>query len=269
LRPGKYVFRVKAVNPDGQWSLNEAGLVFEIRPPFWQRSWFIALLILSFVSGLYMLYRYRVNRLKEMFEMRNVIASDLHDEIGSTLTSINILSKVSQAHLQNDQAKASSLLKKVIDQSQQIQENMSDIVWSIRPDNDKMENIILRMHEYLNHTLEPKNIRVDFEANERILKESLNIQQRKDLDFFLIFKEAVNNIAKYADCSKVDIRLSAVDGKIRLLISDDGKGFDPVNSSASNGLRNMQHRAALLKGGIEIRSAAGLGTTVELVLPAT
>ena len=267
LRPGKYEFSVKAVNPDGQWSSNEAGFAFEIMPPFWQRSWFIALVILAIAAGLYTLYRYRVNRIKELFEMRNVIASDLHDEIGSTLTSINILSKVSHTHLQNDQAKASSLLRKVIDQSQQIQENMSDIVWSIRPDNDKMENIILRMHEYLNHTLEPKNIQVDFTADDKIVKESLTMQQRRD--FFLIFKEAVNNIAKYAGCSKVEIRLSVEGEKIRLSIRDDGKGFDTGKISSSNGLRNMQHRAILLKGGIEIRSAAGKGTSVELLLPAT
>lgn len=267
LRPGKYRFSVKAVNPDGQWSSNESNFAFEIMPPFWQRSGFIGLVILAVAAGLYAFYRNRLNRIKELFEMRNIIASDLHDEIGSTLTSINILSKVSHNNLQNDQAKASSLLKKVIDQSQQIQENMGDIVWSIRPDNDKMENIILRMHEYLNHTLEPANVHIDFNADDKINKESFTMQQRRD--FFLIFKEAVNNVAKYSGCGKVEIRLSIQDGIIRLLISDDGKGFDPRKSKSSNGLRNMQHRAGLLKGKIEIRSVEGEGTSVELLLPAT
>ncbi|MGZ8524363.1 MAG: ATP-binding protein [Chitinophagaceae bacterium] len=267
LRPGKYRFSVKAVNPDGQWSSNESNFAFEIMPPFWQRKGFIGLVILALAAGSYAFYRNRLNRIRELFEMRNIIASDLHDEIGSTLTSINILSKVSHNNLQNDQAKASSLLKKVIDQSQQIQENMGDIVWSIRPDNDKMENIILRMHEYLNHTLEPANVHIDFNVDDKINKESLTMQQRRD--FFLIFKEAVNNVAKYSGCGKVEIRLSIQDGILRLVIRDDGKGFDPRKSKSSNGLRNMQHRAGLLKGKIEIRSVEGEGTSVELLLPAT
>jgi signal transduction histidine kinase/ligand-binding sensor domain-containing protein len=267
LRPGSYRFRVKAVNAEGEWSRNEAGFNFSIVAPFWQQAWFIAFVVAVVAAATYALYRYRLKRVKELFEMRNVIASDLHDEIGSTLTSINILSKVSHKNLEKDRQKASSLLKKVITQSQEIQENMSDIVWSIRPDNDKMENIILRMQEYVSHTLEPENIRVSFSVGDRIAKESLSMQQRRD--FFLVFKEAINNIAKYAMCSTVEIRLGHHEGNICLVIRDNGVGFDPDAKIVSNGLRNMRHRAALLKGKISIRSVLGNGTSVELEMPAT
>ncbi|HEY6502393.1 MAG TPA: triple tyrosine motif-containing protein, partial [Chitinophagaceae bacterium] len=157
LNPGKYIFQVKALNANKEWSTNQAEYSFSILPPFWQRGWFIILVILVVGAGLYALYRYRIQKMKELFEVRQVIASDLHDEIGSTLTSIHILSKVSQISMESDQQKALSLLDKVIDQSGQIQQNMSDIVWAIRPDNDKMENMVIRMREYLSHSLEPKN----------------------------------------------------------------------------------------------------------------
>jgi hypothetical protein len=128
LSPGKYTFQLKALNAKQEWSVNQVEYAFSILPPFWQRAWFIVAAILLVGAGLYALYRYRIKKMKELFEVRQVIASDLHDEIGSTLTSIHILSKVSQISVVNDQQKALTLLDRVIDQSGQIQQNMSDIV---------------------------------------------------------------------------------------------------------------------------------------------
>lgn len=266
LSPGNYELKIKAVNANGQWSQNEAIYGFVIRSPFWQQAWFIAIVFFLISLGLYVLYRYRINRLREMFEMRNIIARDLHDEIGSTLTSINILSKVSQRNLKKENGKAAELLQKVVDQSQQIQQNMSDIVWAVRPDNDRMENMTARMREYLSHTLEPKNIHIEFSADESIMHQTLSMQQRRD--FFLIFKEAVNNVAKYSDCNQTQILLTRQNGHINLIIQDDGKGFD-VNQVGSSGLKNMRHRASLLRGTLSISSSPGRGTRIELSVPAT
>ena len=267
LNPGKYELRVKAVNANNQWSSNEAAYSFTILRPFWQQAWFIIIVILFVALGLYLLYRYRIRRVKEMFEMRQVIASDLHDEIGSSLTSIHILSKMSQLNVPNDQEKAQSLLERVIDQSSQIQQNMSDIVWAIRPDNDKMENMVMRMREHLNHSLEPKNIAIDFAAEEKLMGESLPMEQRRD--FLLIFKEAVNNIAKYSQCKTTHIKLDRIDGNVRMLIEDDGVGFDINPQRSSSGIVNMQRRAALMKGSFRIDSAIGKGTRIEVMVPIT
>jgi signal transduction histidine kinase len=267
LNPGKYIFQVKALNANKEWSTNQAEYSFSILPPFWQRGWFIASFILVVVAVLYALYRYRIKQMKELFEIRQVIASDLHDEIGSTLTSIHILSKVSQISMENDQQKAFSLLGKVIDQSGQIQQNMSDIVWAIRPDNDKMENMVIRMREYISHSLEPKNIAIDFIADEHIMNESLPMEQRRDL--LLIFKEAINNIAKYSQCTRTQIKLDRQNGYIRMMIKDDGIGFEMNLTGTSNGIRNMQRRAGLMDGEITIDSGPGKGTRIELLVPVT
>ncbi len=123
------------------------------------------------------------------------------------------------------------------------------------------------MREYLSQSLEPKNIAIDFIADEKVMNESLDMEQRRD--FFLVFKEAVNNIAKYSQCSLTQIRVEQQNGNIKLLIQDDGVGFDMNYNGTSNGLKNMQKRAGLMKGSLKIHSAKGEGTRIELVVPAT
>jgi two-component system sensor histidine kinase UhpB len=199
--------------------------------------------------------------------VRNNIARDLHDEIGSTLTSIKILSQVSHNNLQKDQGKASSMLEKITEQSSQMQQGMSDIVWAIAPDNDKMENMVVRMREYITHTLEPKNIRTNFEVDEALLSKSISMEHRRD--FFLVFKEAINNAAKYSGAGLVDIRLSGDNRKIQLAISDDGVGFDTGRITSSNGIRNMRTRTEALNGKFNIQSSSGKGVKLEIEIPAT
>lgn len=235
------------------------------------RNGMIIGLVLLVITGVLFFNRFQLKKKLEqqqaLLDMRNHIARDLHDEIGSTLTSINILSQVSQTNLEKDKAKTSGLLQKITEQSQQIQQSMSDIVWTIKSDNDKVANMIVRMREFLSHTLEPRNIEVDFEADESLLDHNFTMSQRKDL--FLIFKEAVNNAAKYAHCSSLQVRLMRVNGHIELLVSDNGRGFDVNKTGSSNGLKNMQGRARSLNAQLAIASEPGKGTRVVLELPAT
>jgi len=200
-----------------------------------------------------------------MYKMRSDIARDLHDEIGSTLTSINVLSKISGQQIENDQLRAKGMINEISEQSLQIQQNMSDIVWAINPENDKLQNMLVRMREYVAQTLEPKNINTLFSVDEPAVKETLNMQQRRD--FFLIFKEAINNAAKYSACKNVEISLARQDGNIKLSIIDDGVGFDTAKITSSNGIKNMKARAAALHAVIEIKSASGEGTIVRVHVP--
>jgi ligand-binding sensor domain-containing protein/two-component sensor histidine kinase len=265
LLPGDYVFKVKASNDADVWNNNGISLLIHISSPWWQTWWFYTLCIVAIAVVLYSLYYIRVKRLKEMYLMRSNIARDLHDEIGSTLTSINILSKISGQHIENDMPKAKTMINEINDQSLEMQQSMSDIVWAINPENDKLENMLIRMREYISKTLEPKNINAIFSANEATINESLTMQQRRD--FFLIFKEAINNAAKYALCNNVEIILARQNGTLELLIKDDGIGFDATETTSSNGLKNMKSRAEALNGKIIITSANGKGTSINLKIP--
>lgn len=267
LPPGSRRFYVKARNAEGAWSNEDTFLEIDLAPPFYRTWWFILLAVAAVAAVFYFIYRDRIRRLEEKFRIRSTIARDLHDEIGSTLTSINILSRVTHYNLEKDKAKAAGLLQKITEQSQDMQQSMSDIIWAIKPDNDKLENMAARMREYLSHTLEAKNIAINFEADEHVLKESLSMEQRKD--FFLIFKETVNNAAKYAGSNAVTAKLVKEKNNIVLLVTDEGVGFDVTKKHQSNGLKNMQSRAASLKASLVITSAPGKGTQVRLSIPTT
>ena len=266
LAPGTYTLQVKAANEDGVWS--EPVQLELIFLPKWFQTWWFKILVLLFVAGFfYSLYKYRVGQLKNMLNFRTQISRDLHDEIGSTLTSINILSKVSQSNLESDKVKASGLLQKITEQSANMQQSMSDIVWSIRPDHDKIEDLVARMREYLGQTAEPKNMLIEFRADENVLKKNLSMELRKDV--FLIFKEAVNNAVKYSKGKKITVFLGKQDDCIKLSVQDDGTGFDTMRETSSNGLKNMRDRAKEINGTLQIQSIPGKGTLIELLCPAT
>jgi two-component system, NarL family, sensor histidine kinase UhpB len=227
--------------------------------------------LLVLLLGIVLFNRYQLKRKLEqqqaMQRIRNDIARDLHDEIGSTLTSINILSTFSEKNLERDRAKTVASLQQITEQSHGIQQAMSDIVWAIKPDNDKLQNMVVHMREFVSHTLEPKDISIDFEVDKTILPQTLPMEQRRD--FFLVFKEAVNNAAKYSRAGKVIIRLARKQQGLQLLVKDDGIGFNTGQLTSSNGIKNMKERAEALKGNLTIDSSVGTGTSIMLQFPAT
>jgi signal transduction histidine kinase len=230
-----------------------------------RNTWIIGtLLLLALVAVLFNRYQLKkkLEQQKELEKIRTDIARDLHDDIGSTLTSISILSKVSQNNLGRDLQKSSAILENITEQSEQIQQAMSDIVWTIRPDNDKLENMVVRMREYVSHTLESKNIDIIFDVDKDILQQTLAMEQRRD--FFLVFKEAVNNAAKYAQASCVTIRLNQGSNGLQLTVSDNGKGFDTSRTTSSSGLKGMRERATALGANLQINSQPQQGTTICL-----
>ena len=266
LRPGHYQFKVRTRDRGSHWS-EPSSFTFTIKTPFWMEWWFITLCALLFIGLVYGIYRYRINQLKKLLAIRSKISRDLHDEVGSTLTSINILSKVSRNQLEKDHSRASELLQKITEQSENMQQSMSDIVWSIKPDNDRMENLLVRMREYLNQTADAKGVQVELNADEKALKEQLSMQQRHNV--FLIFKEAVNNSVKYSNAENIKVYLGKKGSQMILSVEDDGIGFEQMHVSSSNGLRNMQSRASELGAAIEIHSLPGKGTQITLYCPTT
>ncbi len=235
------------------------------------RNFIIGAAIALLFLGAFMFNRYqlkkKLSQQEEMLAVRNNIARDLHDEIGSTLTSIKILSEVSKNNLQKDQQKASAMLAKITEQSEQMQQGMSDIVWAIKPDNDKLENMLIRMRDYTAHMLKPKDISVSFVADDYVLGKSLDMQQRRDL--FLIFKESVNNAVKYSGATAMQIRLYKDSNNIVLEVADNGKGFGLAAKTRGNGLKNMRARALSLKGKFEIVSGENNGTCITVTIAAT
>jgi two-component sensor histidine kinase len=265
LPPGHYTFHVKCVNLQGVESASITSLNLSILPHFYQTWWFF-ILVLAAISWLtYFIYRQRIIKLLAVERVRSKVARDLHDDVGSTLSTINILSSMAKTKLLTDPVKSSEYITKITDNSQQMMEAMDDIVWSIKPDNDSMQKIVARMREYASEILEPKNIEIIFNTGERILELKLDMETRRDV--FLIFKEAVNNIAKYAHCTKTEINIKYHNQRLIMSIKDNGVGFDVGSADGGNGMGNMQKRAELLNGIIKIKSEPDQGTEVVMNIP--
>jgi signal transduction histidine kinase len=193
------------------------------------------------------------------------VARDLHDDMGSTLSTINILSSMARTRMQADPVKTQEYLGKISDNSQRMMEAMDDIVWSIKPSNDSMHKMTARMREFAVSLLEPKDVEIEFAVGEGIDELKLDMEARRDL--FLVFKEAVNNAAKYASAGWVSIRFERLPGFLSLIVEDNGIGFAVDTADNGNGLGNMRKRADALHGTLSIQSATGQGTRVSLLVP--
>jgi len=222
----------------------------------------------SFIGGLglvivLLLFGYRAYRIRQTLrlqDIRNKIAGDLHDDIGSTLNSISVYSEVARRKdEQQDEA-----LEMIGDASRKIIDAMSDIVWTINPVNDSFAKILFRMKSLAYNLFRAKKIEYTFHADEGIEDKKLSLEDRRN--FYLIFKEAVNNLVKYSQATRADITLARENELIRLRIRDNGIGFDSLQDSAGNGLKNMKRRAEEMKAQLTIESSKGKGTQIDLTL---
>ncbi|MBX2917414.1 MAG: tetratricopeptide repeat protein [Cyclobacteriaceae bacterium] len=225
-------------------------------------------LALMLVIGILLINRYRTiartRRLAEIEAVRNDIARDLHDDIGSTLSTINIISKLA---MHENPTGNNTQLSRIAEQSSKTMESMSDIVWSINPTNDLLEKVLVKMKVFAAEILEPLNIAYRFSEVGVDTQLTLHAKQRKN--FFLIFKEAINNVAKYSCANEVTISFKQQPKTITMTIADNGIGFDHNQASDGNGLRNMEARARDLQAKFSLKSEKGLGTTITVELPIT
>jgi two-component sensor histidine kinase len=260
LDPDKYTFKVKASNNDGVWNDNPATLTIIITPAWWQTWWFKALVIIAIAGIVYSIYRYRLQQAIKMQTMRNNIASDLHDDIGSTLSSISYYTAAIKKQVKETNPDAISLLDKMENASADTVNAMSDIVWATNPSYDKGADLLNRMQPYASELCSIKNIQLEFESDKSFENAKLNMSVRKNI--FLIFKEAVNNAVKYSGCNKLSVRLS----RNEMQIKDNGKGFDVQSDFAGNGLKNMRQRAREIKALLQIIPEEGKGCSIVLKL---
>jgi signal transduction histidine kinase len=267
LGEGSYTFKVKACNSEGIWNEMPATLHLIIRPPFWHRGWFYTLILLvaALLIGLFYFIKQRQLRSKE--QLRNKIARDLHDDIGSTLSGINIFSKIAFQKLQTDQRASGELLQRINIRTEKTMEALSDIVWSINTKKDNMDNVLSRMREYIGEVIEPLGIQYEFLIDERVHNAHIGMEIRKEV--YLIFKEAIHNASKYAACSFIHIEIRKENKSVLLLVKDNGNGFDTGSIVPGNGIYNMQERAEKIEAYFEITSEIGKGTTIKLLFPIT
>lgn len=261
LPSGKYTFYVKATRNFSTENAPVTSLVIVIEPPFWRTPWFIILCVLLLAASLYGIYRYRISQLIRLQKVRNRIASDLHDDIGSALTHINILSELSKAGV-DPKTETAGFLDRITEEVTNCGQSLDDIVWSINSNNDTMEQMVARMRRYVAEVLETKVEKYSVDFDDRFANRKLNMEQRRD--FFLLFKELINNIYKHSKASQVDIRVWLERNTLHLRVADNGIGFDKTKSTERNGVKNMHARTEKWRGQIEIKSAPDEGTVIKI-----
>jgi signal transduction histidine kinase len=263
LAPGNYRFLVRAVSSEGLVSEKPAGLAFTIVPPVWQRWWARVLMLLVLGAAFYALYRYRLEHLLAVERVRARIATDLHDDIGSTLSQISILSEVASREARERERLES--LREIADLSRESVGSMSDIVWAIDPEQDRIEQLSHRMRRFASDLSLADGVQIRFVglADDRDLR--LDADMRRQI--FLIFKESLHNALRHSGCTQVDVELSLNEGWLKLSIQDNGRGFDAKRTVAGHGLLSIEKRARILGGEVEFLSAPDAGTQVLVNIP--
>lgn len=264
LEPGHYTFRVKAANNDGVWNQTGATLDFRVVPSYWQTGWFQVLCIALVAAVLYAIYRYRQGQRRRLERIRDRIAADLHDDMGSTLSSIRIFSDVVQQQIAPVRPEAVPVLQRISTSATTLSESMQDIIWTIQTKNDSLADVVTRMREFGLKMAEAKTIQFQMQVSDSFDSLRLNVEQRRNL--YLIFKESLNNAVKYAEASRIEVGLNVTGKQLRLVILDNGRGFDAATVRTGNGLPNLQKRAKEIKGQLTLTSATEQGTKIELTM---
>lgn len=222
-----------------------------------------AIALLAFAGIWLLMNRNKLKQRMKELELRNQIAADLHDEVGSSLSSIHMLSQMATAQTSSMGGSQQNILQKVSSNARETMDRMSDIVWMIKPGETEAGSLKERMERFAAEISSSRQIglQMDLDGIDTI---KVSMAQRKNI--YLIFKEALNNAAKYSGADKLEIRAHTHNRQLTLLVKDNGKGFDLAGAGRGNGLDNMRNRATESNGTLHIRSAPGQGTELELVI---
>lgn len=264
---GNHRLLVRVRDAYGREGPEHALLTLAIAAPIWQRWWAYVLLAILVGGAMYAWSRHRFRQAMQLQAMRDGIARDLHDDIGSTLGSISYYSEALKRRLGEQDPVAQDVVNKIGVNSREMIGRMSDIVWSVDPKNDDAGSLSDRMKMHASDLLDACGIQLSFHFGMDLTAHQLSIPLRRS--FFLIFKEAIHNAMKYSGCTSVEVSLHCDPRTIRMTIADNGIGFDTdkADSYNGNGLLSMRARAASVGGKAEITSQPGAGTTVRVTAP--
>ncbi len=274
LSPGDYVLEVKSCNNDGVWNSVPKKLAIHIIPPVWKTTWFLSLAVFIFLFVVVLIVRYlarkKLKKQLEEIKLRNLlekertrISQDMHDEIGSGLSKISILSELA-GNKNMLPSEREEQMNKITSTSRQLVDNIQEIIWSLNPRNDTLVGLLSYMHEYANEYFDSTSINLHFEYPVLAENETIHLKNTIRRNIFLAFKETLNNIVKHSGATNVNIVFSFEKSVFQITVSDNGKGIAEADFNKNrNGLQNMKLRMKECEGDAEIKSEQGSGTTIK------
>lgn len=274
LDPGSYTLMAKAANNDGLWS-DTISLEIEILPPWWRTWWAYAAVAFLIIGIIYLLLKLRLQqerrvelaRAQERDIFRKRSSRDFHDEAGTKITRIALITEL--AKLENlENQKLQEYLIQIDENVQDLNSGMRDFIWTLDPSNDNAYDTLTRYTEFAGKFCEYANIKFHSDdISETLKSKELNMSERRHL--LMILKEATNNCVKHGNPQTIHFGVEHKPGKLILQLKDNGNGFDPNDESRGNGLKNMRERAEALGGALKIESKTNGGTTITLTLETT
>jgi signal transduction histidine kinase/ligand-binding sensor domain-containing protein len=257
MAPGKYHIEVKASNKDGVWS-EPKQLKLTFLPKWFETTSFKLLVVFAVAALIYLAYRYRKMQLKKQHEIRKGIATDLHDNLGSTLNSVKIFANLAASGVQSEMH-----LRHVVDSIKLATTNLRDMLWVLDDSMDTIEDFVTRLNQYAVPVCAAVHIGINVKAEFDAQKKQLTKEEKQNL--FLICKEAINNSIKYSQASRINVLIGNNGNKAVIAIEDDGVGFSMGQTVQGYGLKNMHYRARQVKYKVEINSEEGKGTSIKVV----
>jgi len=257
LRAGSYSFEVRT---PGAVPGAEAVVRFRVQPHFWETWPFLGSAAAVLLAILYVAHRYRMINLVRIQQIRTRLAGDLHDDIGSGLSKIVILSEVAQ---RNGKGSHAAALDRIAETSREVLDAVGDLVWTTNAQSETVGDLVRRMRSFATQLFEAKDIEFEMMVFDLPLQSGLEPESLRHL--YLIFKEAVNNAVKHSQCSHARVVLRWEGEVFTMQVCDNGIGFTPAAKPGHHGLQSLKARAGLLHGTIEWRFESG--TTVELNIP--
>ncbi len=277
LPPGHYRFEVIARNNDGIWSTQPAVVRFNVLPFFWQTLWFRVLTAVVLVTvaagGVWFETRRRMRLKLERLERQRAveserarIAKDIHDDLGSTLTRITMLSDPLRGRGEELPAAAGNL-HQIHTTARELTRSMDEIVWAINPQHDTLDSLMAYLESFAQDFLGTARIRCRFDVPLQLPVLPLTAEARHNL--FLAFKEALHNVVKHSQATEVRISAELTATDFTLMLQDNGSGFLLVEAHRKgfgNGLANMRRRLAKIGGQCDIEPVPGAGTKVKFIV---
>ena len=267
LAPGKYTFQVLAANADGYWVQEPASFSFMIVPPIWQEPWFYLLAVTILVVGTKFFYDYRVRmklkriltiekiRSEEMVKVRKRMARDFHDNMGNQLASITVFTNLINMKLKNRTPEIDELLKKIEKHTKSLFNGTKDFIWSIDPESDNLSEVFTYIKDFGEELFAKTDIIFYSDADD-LESDHIALPGGWSRQIVLIFKEAMTNALKHADCTEVHLDLELRDTEFVMKFRDNGKGIEE-ECIKGNGLNNMRSRADQINCGLEISNHRG------------
>lgn len=261
VREGSYSFKVRARDVTGV--VTEASIMpIRILPPWYRTIWAYGF-YLGFISiFLYSIHKYRINKILAIQKVRNKIASDLHDEVSATLSSITFFTEAIQKNKEKD--KSAKYLSLISESAGDAKEKMSDIIWSIDPEHDNWDTLISKCKRFASDLFETKEIKYNLKFPGQI-SGKINIENRQNI--WLMFKEIITNTVRHSGATEAEVDVSFKSGKMRIKVTDNGSGFDVNSVKKGNGVKNIRKRAEELNGNARVTSEPGKGTEWIIDVP--